>query len=37
MLLFHFGDTTLGIELPNSGLVKLGQRLMTSGAEGSAQ
>jgi hypothetical protein len=37
MLIFHFGDTALGIELPNSGLIELGQRLMTLGAEGSAQ
>ena len=37
MLLFHFGDSTLGIELPNSELSLLGQRLMTIGAQGTAQ
>ena len=35
---FHFGDTILGIELPPDDLQKLGQRLMTVGAdEGSKQ
>jgi hypothetical protein len=37
MVIFHFGDTTLGIELPNSNARLLGQRLMTTAAEGEAQ
>jgi hypothetical protein len=37
MLLFYFGDSILGVELENSELRSLGQRLMTAGAEGTAQ
>jgi hypothetical protein len=38
MLIFHFGDSALGIELPQSELQTFGQRLMTLAAdEGSAQ
>jgi hypothetical protein len=37
MLIFYFGDTTLGIEIPNSDAQLLLQRLVTAGAEGTAQ
>jgi hypothetical protein len=38
MLIFNFGDSALGIELPQSELQTFGQRLMTLAAdEGSAQ
>jgi hypothetical protein len=37
MLIFHFGDTALGIEVPNSDAQILGRRLMTAAAEGTAQ
>ena len=38
MLIFHFGDSALSIELPQSELQTFGQRLMTLAAdEGSAQ
>jgi hypothetical protein len=33
MAIFHFGDTTLGIELPNSDAQSLGKRLMTAAAD----
>ncbi len=37
MMIFHFGDTALGIELPNEHARTLGRRLMTAAAEGTAQ
>jgi hypothetical protein len=37
MAIFHFGDTTLGIEMPHSIAQTLGRRLMTSAAEGMLQ
>jgi hypothetical protein len=37
MAIFHFGETALGIELPNEDARTLGRRLMTSAADGTAQ
>jgi len=37
MLIFYFGDTVLGIEVPQTDARLFGQRLLTLGAEGSAQ
>ncbi|TGV61653.1 hypothetical protein EN784_04600 [bacterium M00.F.Ca.ET.141.01.1.1] len=36
-LVFHFGDTTIGFAIPHQELKTFGERLMTLGAEGSAQ
>ncbi len=36
MMIFYFGETGLGIELPKADALILGQRLMTSAAEGTA-
>ena len=36
-LIFHFGNTSLGISIPNSVIAKLGQKLMTLAANGTAQ
>jgi hypothetical protein len=36
MLIFHFGDTSLGIAIPQSELLTFGQHLMTLGAAGPA-
>ncbi len=36
-LIFHFGETTLGIEVPNADARILGRRLMTAAAEGTEQ
>jgi hypothetical protein len=37
MLMFYFGDTVLGIEVPHDTARILGQRLLTSAAEGCRQ
>ncbi|MGH6702341.1 MAG: hypothetical protein ACRECG_02905 [Bradyrhizobium sp.] len=37
MIHFHFGETTLGIEVRNEDAEILGRRLMTTAAEGNAQ
>jgi hypothetical protein len=37
MIHFHFGETTLGIEVQNEDAQILGRRLMTAAAEGNAQ
>jgi hypothetical protein len=36
MMIFHFGDTSLGIAIPQSELLTFGQHLMTLGAAGPA-
>ena len=37
MMIFHFGETTLGIEVPNEDAQIIGRRLMTAAAEGRKQ
>jgi hypothetical protein len=37
MMIFHFGETALGIEVPNAHARTHGRRLMTSAADGTAQ
>jgi hypothetical protein len=37
MIHFHFGETTLGIEVQNEDAEILGRRLVTAAAEGTAQ
>jgi hypothetical protein len=37
LLIFHFGETTLGISIPRSEARRFGERLMTLGAEGPPQ
>lgn len=37
MMMFYFGETVLGVELPNEDIQTLARRLMTSAAGGTAQ